>query len=85
MRLSGKNRPFGGLFTLRLWSEEMCQTGKCPYEDYIGDCQLQRDLGKTPEDAFCYDEPMYGSPWRDQLKVEKPVIKKGRYRILDLT
>jgi hypothetical protein len=59
----------------------MCQTGKCPYEDYIGDCKLHHALGELPKDAFCYEEPINGSP----LKVEKLVIKKGRYRILDLT
>jgi hypothetical protein len=62
----------------------MCQTGKCPYEDYIGDCKLQRLKTGTPEDAFCFDEPLQES-LKESILIEKLPGKKGRFRILALS
>jgi len=32
----------------------MCYSGKCPYEDYWGDCTIKN--GRYPEDALCVRE-----------------------------
>ena len=65
----------------------MCYTGKCKYErtwgEFVGECTLSaKEL--TQEDALCHDEPWQEIPWMKLRKIEKP-IKKGRFRILELT
>lgn len=40
-------------------NDNMCYTGKCKYENYMGECNLNAKLGEYPLDADCCQQDLY--------------------------